>query len=125
VFCAPAPPLPPVAETDAIAFIDYLVVRSPRRNRVGFKLILQLFEIAPVLRGYGAPLTRLSPARRTAFARDLDDSRWMLLRIGARLLKTIALMSYWGDAGVLRASGYDPEALIARSRALRREEERP
>jgi hypothetical protein len=125
VFCAPAPPLPAVGETDAVAFVDYLVARAPRRNRIGFKLILRLFDVAPLLRGYGASFTRLSLSRRTAFVRDLDHSRWMLLRVGARLMKTIALMSYWGDAGVLRASGYDPDAIIARGRALRREEGRP
>jgi hypothetical protein len=77
------------------------------------------------VRGYGATFTRLAGERQAQFVRSLDRSRWKLLQIGFRLLKTLAVMSYYGDIGILRATGYDPEANIARGRALRRAEGRP
>jgi hypothetical protein len=124
-YCRPEPDLPPVARTDAVAFIDDFAVRSRALNRVGFRLILWVVEFAPLLRGYGATFTRLAADRQARFVRALDRSRWQLLQVGFRLLKTLAVMSYYGDPGVLRAIGYDAEANVARGRALRRAEGRP
>jgi hypothetical protein len=123
-YCRPEPAFPPVAATDAVAFIDAFSARSRALNRIGFRGILWAVELAPLVRGYGATFTALAAERRAEFVRSLDRSRWPLLNIGFRLLKTLAVMSYYGDAGVLRASGYDPEANIARARALRRAEGR-
>ena len=124
-YCGPGSVLPPVSSTDAVVFIDDLAARSRAVNRIAFKAILRLIDLVPLARGYGARFTALSPERRAEFVRALDHSRSPLLNIAFRLLKTLAVMSYYGDAGVLRASGYDAEANIARARALRRAEGRP
>jgi hypothetical protein len=123
-YCGPEPAFPPVSSTDSVAFIDRLAAESPRLNRFGFRAILRLVELAPLARGYRARFTALEPARRTEFVRRMDRSRWLFLRIGSRLLKTLTLMSYYGDARVLYAVGYDPDANIARARALRKEQGR-
>lgn len=125
VYCGPEPVLPPVSSTDAVAFIDRLAAESPRLNRLGFRAILRLVELAPLVRGYRSRFTALDPERRTEFVRRMDKSRLLFLRIGSRLLKTLALMSYYGDEQVLRAAGYDPGANVARGRDLRKEEGRP
>lgn len=124
-YCRPGPPLPPVSATDAIAFVDRLAAGSRRLNRVVFKLILRLIDVAPFVAGERARFTRLEPDRRARFVNRLDDSRLQLLPILSKLLKTLALVSYYGDLEVLRATGYDPEANVARGRALREREGRP
>jgi hypothetical protein len=124
-YCRPEPALPPLATTDAVAFIDAFGARSRRLNRIGFRGILWAVELAPLVRGYGATFTALAAEKQAQFVRSLDRSRSPLLNIGFRLLKTLAVMSYYGDAGVLRATGYDAEANVARGRALRRAEGRP
>jgi hypothetical protein len=124
-YCRPEPAFPRLAMTDTVAFIDAFGARSRRLNRIGFRVILWVVELAPLVRGYGATFTRLAADRQAQFVRGLDRSRWQLLQVGFRLLKTLAVMSYYGDAGVLRAIGYDAEANVARGRALRRSEGRP
>jgi hypothetical protein len=124
-YCQPEPAFPPLARTDAVAFIDAFAARSRALNRIGFRAILWAVELGPLVRGYGATFTRLAGERQAQFVRSLDRSRWKLVQIGFRLLKTLAVMSYYGDIGVLRATGYDPEANVARGRALRRAEGRP
>jgi len=124
-YCAPEPALPAVAQTDALAFVDRLVAGSPRVNRIGFRVILRALDLAPLVRGFGSTFSRLPSARRGDFLRSLDKSRWLLPRVTSNLLKTIAIMSYYGDDRVLLAVGYDREANLARARSLRREEGRP
>ena len=123
-YCAPVPRLPPVDRSDAATFVDGLAAASPAVNRIGFRVILRLVDLAPIVRGHGRRFTRLSRQQRDDFLHGLDRSRWFLLRVTARLLKTITLMSYYGDSGVLRAVGYDPDANLARGRRLRGGEER-
>jgi hypothetical protein len=124
-YCGPAPALPPVGETSAVAFVDDLVDRSGRVNRIGFRLILRIVDFVPLVRGYRARFTGLAPARRTEFVHSLDRSRWAIVRALGRLLKTIAVMSYYGDEQMLRSSGFDPRAIAARGRAIRKEHQRP
>jgi hypothetical protein len=124
-YCSPGPALPSVRDSDAVSFVNQLLAASPRINRIGFRVILRLLDVAPLLCGYRRRFCKLAASERDEFLRGLDKSRWMLLRIGARLLKTIAVMSYWGDRRVLHASGYDPDANVARARALRTREGRP
>jgi hypothetical protein len=113
-YCAPAPGDPPVHETDAVAFVDRLASDSRWLNRTVFKVLLRAIDLAPFIRGHRARFTRLSPQRRAAFVDGLDHSRWQLVVILSKLLKTLALMSYYGDPRVLTGSGYDSEAVIAR-----------
>jgi hypothetical protein len=124
-YCRPGSAFPPAATTDAVAFIDAFGARSRMLNRIGFRVILWAVELAPLLRGYGASFTRLTADRQAQFVRTLDRSRWQLVQICFRLLKTLTLMSYYGDPGVLRALDYDAEANVARGRGLRRSEGRP
>lgn len=118
-YCAPAPSLPPVDDSDAAAFVGELVAESPSVNRIGFRVILRLVDLAPLVRGYRMRFTALARAQRDEFLDGLDTSRWFLLRIAARLLKTITLMSYYGDPDILRELGYDPAANATRGHALR------
>jgi hypothetical protein len=120
-YCAPVPALPPVGESDAVAFADDLAAASPAVNRAGFRVILRLVDVAPFVRGYRARFRQLARAQRHDFVRGLDASRWFILRTAGRLLKTITLMSYYGDAAVLRALGYDADANLARGHRLRAE----
>jgi hypothetical protein len=124
VYCEPEPVFPPVSTTDTVDFIDGFAAGSPRLNRVAFRVLLRLLELAPLAR-YRARFTVLDRERRARFVHGLDKSRWLLPRITSRLLKTLAIMSYYGDARVLHAVGYDPAANVARGRALRQEEGRP
>jgi hypothetical protein len=118
-FCGARLPFPTVAETDATTFIERLAGGSPLQNRVGFRVLLRLVDVGPRLRGFGARFSDLPPARRAEFLHGLDKSRWLVLRVGARLLKTLSVMAYYGDAGVLRATGYDAKWNVQRGRELR------
>lgn len=84
---APAPPLPPVAATDAVAAFGAQLAAAPRVNRLALRALL-------VARGAG-------------------------LRLGAaeEPLRALAHMSYYGDPGVMRTLGYDPDAVLRRARA--------
>jgi hypothetical protein len=123
-YCRPGQSFPPVANSDAVAFIDSFGARSRALNRISFRAILWAVELGPLVR-YKATFTSLAVERQAEFVRSLDRSRWPLLKIGFRLLKTLSVMSYYGDPGVLHATGYDAEANVARGRALRRAEGRP
>jgi hypothetical protein len=124
-YCRPSRPLPEIDRSDAVAFVNELVSMSPRVNRLGFRLILRLVDLAPlVMRRYRRRLIKLARRQRDEFLHGLDKSRWFLLRITSRLLKTITVMSYYGDPRVLRELGYDPDANLARARALRTREGR-
>jgi hypothetical protein len=124
-YCGPEPALPPVGQTSAVEFVDALVARSGRVNRIGFRAILRIVDFVPLIRGYRTRFTKLTPRRRTEFVRGLEASRWAIVRVLGRLLKTIAVMSYYGDEHVLHSSGFDPQAIVARGQAIRREEGRP
>jgi hypothetical protein len=124
-YCAPAGAFPPVSETDAVAFIDDLAARSRRLNRVGFRLLLAFADLAPVVRGHGRRFRKLDAESRARFLQSLDRSRWQLVAVAAKLLKTLTMMSYYGDERALAAAGYDFEAKIARGREVRSREARP
>jgi hypothetical protein len=120
-YCAPNRP---VGQSDATAFAQELAATSPAVNRIGFRIILRLVDLAPVARR-GKRFTELGRAQRDEFLLGLDRSRWFLMRTSGRLLKTITMMSYYGDRDVLCELGYDPSANITRGRALRTKEGRP
>lgn len=84
---APAPPLPPVAATDAVAAFAAQLAAAPRMNRLALRALL-------VARGVGVPL---GPAEEP--------------------LRVLAHMSYYGDLGVMRTLGYDPDAVLRRAHA--------
>lgn len=122
---APEPQLPPVIETDAVAFFDRWMGRSPRINRVGLRGLLYVLELAPLAQGFGARLRRLDTAERARFLSEIDGSPLPLLRQLAKLVKGFALLSYYGDDRVMLRVGYDAEANLTRARDLRVREGRP
>ena len=89
---APEPPLPPVAETDAVASFATWLAYAPRPNRVLLR--------AALLALAAAGLPRRDRAGRLALLRRLGHSP-----LGEGLRATAAV-SYYGDAGVLRALGH-------------------
>jgi len=89
---APVPPLPPVAETDTVASFATWLAYAPRPNRVLLR--------ATLLALAAAGLPRRDRAGRLALLRRLGPSPL------AEGLRATAAVSYYGDAGVLRALGH-------------------
>ena len=118
---APGDGHPPLAQTDAVAFLERYLAGSPRRNRTGLRALLLALDAGPLAMGFGARLRRLSPAARLAYLERLQRSRAAPL---AQVLEALAKLAYYGDDGVMRSMGYDPDAVVERGRRLRREEAR-
>jgi hypothetical protein len=113
---APGGALPPLDRTDAIEFLEGYLAASPRPNRVGVRALLHALEIGPLLLGFGGRLRALPAARRLDFLDAVGRSRAGLALQG---LEVMAKMAYYGDDGVMRALGYDPDAVVARAREVR------
>jgi hypothetical protein len=122
---APEPVLPSVRETDAVVFLDWWLARSPRLNRAGLRGLLYAAELAPRLLGFRHRLRTLAPGERARALEALQHSRFPHVRQLAKLVKGVALLSYYGDDGVMRRLGYDAEANVRRGRELRAREARP
>jgi hypothetical protein len=118
---APGAGLPPLRRTDAVAAFAANLSAAPAANRALLRALLYAVEAAPLLLGYGTRLRRLSPDARTEALERLEAGPG-----GAALrpLTALAKLSYYGDDGVSRALGYDPDAVVARGRALREAEVR-
>ena len=103
---APAPPLPPIEATDAVAAFDDWLARSPRPNRVALRTALLGLEIAPRLTRARRRWRRLAPPERLAMLERLSH------RPGGRALveglRASAAISYYGDARVSALLGYVP-----------------
>jgi hypothetical protein len=97
---APAPPLPPVAATDAVAFFGRWLEAAPWLNRTGLRALLMALEIAPRWTGSGARLRRLDAEQRLAFLRRAP-------RELVEPLRAAAAMSYYGDPGVSAQLGFE------------------
>jgi len=93
---APRPPLPPVAETDAVASFATWIALAPQPNRALLHAALGGLAVAR--------LGRRDRAGRLALLRRLGGSPL------AEGLRATAAVSYYGDAGVLRALGHGPRA---------------
>ena len=78
---APAPPLPPVHATDAVASFDRLLAASPATNRAALRMAV-------------LAIGRLPRGRRLKAVKRLDP------------IRASAAMAYYGDAGVQRVLGY-------------------
>jgi hypothetical protein len=120
---APGNGLPPVPGTDAVRFFDFWLERSPRLNRVGLRALLYLTELAPRLLGFRARLRALPEAERVRVLEAAEGSR--RARALVKLMKGIAFLSYYGDDGIMRRLGYDPDERIRVARELRATERRP
>ncbi len=122
---APEPVLPPVRETDAVAFFDRWMSRSPRANRVAMRALLYALEVSPPLLGFGARMRRLDRKGRADYLRAIERHRLPQLRQLAKLLQGFGQLAYYGDDRVMLRIGYDAEANRERGRALRAAEGRP
>ena len=121
---APADGLPPVHETDAALFFDRWMARSPALNRIGFRVLLHVVELAPLVQGFGGRLRQLPPERRGEWLVRFEKAGPPQLRQLAKLIKGFAALSYYGDDRVMLRVGYDAEARLARARELRAAEGR-
>jgi hypothetical protein len=104
---APAPPLPPIAETDAVAAFDGWLARAPRINRMGLRAVLLALELAPRLTRARSPWHRLPPPDRLAVLERLTR-RGAAGRALVEALRASAAVSYYGDARVSALLGYTP-----------------
>ena len=118
---APAGGFPPVRETDAREFLERYLASSPRANRIGLRAMLLALELGPRALGFGGRLRQLDPAGRLAFLARVERSPAAAL---VHATEALAKLVYYGDDGVMRGLGYDPDAIVERGRALRREEAR-
>jgi len=118
---APAEPLPSLARTDAIAFLDDYLAASPALNRAGLRALLHALEVGPRALRLGGRFRQLDP---TARARYLERIQRTPAGRGFQALEAVAKLAYYGDDGVMRTLGYDPDLVIERGRRLRREEAR-
>lgn len=122
---APEPVLPPVRETDAVAFFDRWMARSPRANRLALRGLLYALEISPRVLGFGDRMRRLTPERRVEFLRAIEENRVPQLRQLAKLMQGFGQLAYYGDDRVMIRLGYNAEANLARGRELRARDGRP
>ena len=122
---APEPALPPVRETDAVEFFDSWLARAPRPNRAALRGLLNLAEVTPRLRGFRRGLRALPEGQRARLLLELEKASRPRIRQLTKLLKGMTLLSYYGDDGVMRRIGYDPDERIRRARELRAREGRP
>jgi hypothetical protein len=118
---APGGELPPASRTDAVGAFDALLAGVPALNRLGLRALLWVIELRPALGGWRRRLHRLEPSERGAC---LDGLERGLLGLPVEGLLALAKLAYFGDAGVMKALGYDADAVVARGRALRTAEER-
>lgn len=123
-FLAPEPPLPAVRDTEALRTFDLWLARSPRLHRIGLRALLLLAELAPLLCGGGRRLRRLEPGRRQRWLTRVERLPVRAPRELTRAVKTLILLCYYGDPGVMAQLGYDAHANVRRGRELRRAEER-
>ncbi|GAC1434958.1 MAG: hypothetical protein NVSMB51_03360 [Solirubrobacteraceae bacterium] len=110
---APLAPLPPVAETDAVAAFMRYVRSSPPAGRIGLSLLLAALELAPLaLRGRS--LSRLAPADRDR----------LVARLSPPGFEALPQLFYYGDDRVMKLLGYDAAGRVRRGRELRAREGR-
>ena len=118
---APGPGMPAVAATDARSFFADYLRAAPRVNRVVLRGLLYALEVGPLALGYRQRLRRLGPAERVAYLDRVDRGP---ARMPAEAIEALAELAYYGDDRVMRALGYDADAVVARGRELRRREAR-
>ena len=117
----PGGELPPTSRTDAVVAFDALLAAVPAANRLGLRALLWAVELGPALGGWRRRTHRLAAPERDAWLGSMERG---VLGLGVEALLALAKLAYFGDAGVMRALGYDADAVVARGRALRRAEAR-
>jgi hypothetical protein len=118
---SPEPPLPAVADTDAVAAFARNFEGGSRPERLALRGLLAALELLPLVSGERRCLARLPGPRRAELLGRLERGPTAPF---ASALATLAQLSYYGDLGVMRTLGYDPEPIRARGRAIRAAEGR-
>jgi hypothetical protein len=113
--------LPPASRTDARQAFDALLAGSPRWHRVALRVLLWGLELAALAGPQHRRMRRLDAAERQAYL-----ERAAAGPVGPAVTGVLALarLAYYGDLTVMAALGCDPEAVVARGRALRDREAR-
>jgi hypothetical protein len=122
---SPAPPLPPVDQTDAAQALGDWLRQAPKVNAVALRAAINALDVAPLALGFGKRLRRLDRPARARFLDAIEHSSKTPVRQAAKALKGIAFLCYYGDDGIMRTLGYDADANIARAKRLRAAEGRP
>lgn len=122
VVVAPAGDLPAVADTDALQALDAHLRAAPAVNRAGIRAMLLAVELGPRLLGCGGRLRALAREDRVSAVTQM--SRHPVLGPVVKALQGLATLCYYGDDRVMRRLGYDADAIVARSAALREREGR-
>ena len=99
---APAPPLPPVRDTDAVVAFDAWLEHAPALNRALLRATLHAF----------ARMRRLTPTERLRRLERAGRSRLPGAPQLTAAITSAAAFCYYGDADVMRVLGYDPDARI-------------
>jgi hypothetical protein len=94
-------------------------------NALGLRALLYVCELSPRAVGLPRRLRALAPAQRAAALERLERSRRPPVKALVKLIRGMAMLAYYGDDGVMRRIGYDPDAVLARARALRARDGRP
>jgi hypothetical protein len=100
---APAPPLPPVCDTDAVSAFSAWLGRFPPASRIGLRMMILGIELST--RASGGPWHARPPAERLARLDRLASA----LPYGQLLLDALraaAGASYYGDRHVAAVLGY-------------------
>jgi hypothetical protein len=118
----PRPPMPEVHDTSAVWFFDGWLARAPGPNRAGLRAALHALELAPLRRRRYRRRLRALPRERRA--EILDHAARGRLGQAAIAICSMAQLSYYCDDTVMRALGYDADAVVERGRALRAAEGR-
>ena len=122
---APEPLLPPVRETDAVAFLDRWLAASPRLNRAGLRALIYATELAPRALGQRRRLRALRADQRAEALERAGAARRPEVKALLKLVQSIACLAYYGDHAVMARLGYDADAVVRRGRELRVKEARP
>lgn len=113
---APAPPLPAVADTDAVVSAMRYLDHGPRPHRLALRAALALLELMPLLAGERRTLSRLPRDRALQQLARLELGRAAAL---GEALAAVAHLSYYGDPGVMRLLDFDSERLQNQGLKLR------
>ena len=100
----PVPPRAGVAGTDAVAGFDGWLARAPRLNRIALRASLVAL---------GLRLRGMDRGQRAAALGRLGRSRVPVVPQLMEALRASAAAAYYGDAGVMRILGYDPDRRTA------------
>jgi hypothetical protein len=119
------PVLPPVADTAAVAVIDWALGYAGEPERFQLRWLLRAFEWSPpLLLGRFAPFTALSPEDQDVVLEAWERSRFRWMQLGFRALKNLSALGYYSQDRTWTAIGYRGPWMPRAPRSPRAAEER-